>query len=166
MWLIDLCENKRPKQMVDWSDTRNLYSHFKACEINNHCSCTCLNSTVLISFRRQVQTPSRPSRSLTTLSRVVRRGWYFYISMQWQLCAVTGIFLVFSFWDEAKVTDRAGAFFYLNKILHNVCIGHWIYYRIRKPRCWHKWKCLWFHNKAASPSMASNWKFYCLCCCK
>lgn len=29
-----------------------------------------------------MQTPSRPSRSLTTLSRVVRRGWYFYISMQ------------------------------------------------------------------------------------
>lgn len=42
----------------------------------------------------------------------------------------------------------------------------WIYDRSWKPRCWFEWKYLWIHIKVAPPSMASDRKFYCLCCCK
>lgn len=42
----------------------------------------------------------------------------------------------------------------------------WIYDRSWKPRCWFEWKYLWIHIKVAPPSMASDRKFHCLCCCK
>lgn len=42
----------------------------------------------------------------------------------------------------------------------------YLHYRIRESRGWCKWKFIWFHNKAAPSSMASNWKFDCLCRCK
>lgn len=42
----------------------------------------------------------------------------------------------------------------------------YLHYRIRESRGWCKWKFIWFHNKAPPSSMASNWKFNCLCRCK
>lgn len=38
--------------------------------------------------------------------------------------------------------------------------------RSRKQYSWCKWEFFWLNNQAATPGMAPDWEFNCLCCCK
>lgn len=91
--------------------------------------------------RRQVQTPSRPCRSLSSITRVVRRGEFIHELLK------SFLILYFLVSELCYVLDE----------IHN---------RSGKPwgRC--KWKFFWFLDEVAAPSMASFWKFDSLCCCK
>lgn len=104
----------------------------------------------LCSTRRQVQTPSRPSRSLSSsITRVVRRGMHIFIyALDNKSC------LHFSYCRKYISAWR------------NILDDIYLHYRFRKSRCWCKWKFIWFHNEVAPSSVASNRKFNCLCRCK
>lgn len=95
--------------------------------------------------RRQVQTPSRPSRSLSSITRVVRRGEFFPFH-SWTTEVIFDIFY-FVVSEPCSALDE----------IHN---------RSRKPWGRRKWKFFWFLDEVAAPSMASFWKFDSLCCCK